>query len=168
MNTRGPIYDLIGAGYAPNRRADPTIAAMILRALGRVRSVVSVGAGTGSYEPTDRWVLAVEPSGVMIAQRPCGSTPVVQAVAQSLPFRSTAFDAALAILTVRHWTELEPGLNEMRRVARRQIGLTFDPIVHCTHWLTDYVPEIGEIFRAAPPVAMIADRLDATRFSLSP
>jgi SAM-dependent methyltransferase len=134
---------------------------MIMRALGPARSVVSVGAGTGSYEPTDRRVLAVEPSGVMIAQRPSGAAPVVQAFAQSLPFRSSSFAAALAVLTVHHWIELEAGLSELRRVAERQVILTLDPVLHCTHWLTDYIPEIGEIFRAVPPVEMIADRLDA-------
>jgi SAM-dependent methyltransferase len=159
--TAGPIYDVIGAAYARNRRPDPAIAAMLMRALGPARSVVSVGAGTGSYEPTDRRVLAVEPSGVMIAQRPSGAAPVVQAFAQSLPLRSASFDAALAVLTVHHWTELEAGLSELLRVARVQIVLTFDPLLHCTHWLTDYVPEIAEIFRAAPSVDMIADRLDA-------
>jgi SAM-dependent methyltransferase len=157
----GPIYDVIGAAYARNRRPDPTIAAMIMQALGPARSVVSVGAGTGSYEPTDRRVLAVEPSGVMIAQRSTGAAPVVQAFAQSLPFRSNSFAAALAVLTVHHWTELEPGLTEMRRVAERQVILTFDPVLHCTHWLTEYVPELREIFRSAPAVEMIANRLDA-------
>src|SRR4051794_16342871 len=44
------------------------------------------GAGTGSYEPPDRAVTAVEPSAIMRAQRPAGVAPCVAAAAQSLPF----------------------------------------------------------------------------------
>jgi SAM-dependent methyltransferase len=157
----GPAYDTIGLGYARTRKPDPTISAMVMRALGPAPSVVSVGAGSGSYEPLDRWVVAVEPSSVMIAQRPAASAPAVQAVGQSLPFSSASFDAALAILTVHHWPDLDAGLSEMRRVARRQIVLTFDPVLHCRHWLIDYVPEIEAIFRAAPTVEVVADRLHA-------
>jgi len=62
-------YDEIGAGYSATRREDPRIAALIHEALGDARTVVNVGAGSGSYEPRDRDVTAVEPSEVMIAQR---------------------------------------------------------------------------------------------------
>ena len=62
-------YDTIGRGYASRRRTDPRIAARLWAALGDARSVVNVGAGSGSYEPPDRWVVAVEPSAVMLAQK---------------------------------------------------------------------------------------------------
>jgi SAM-dependent methyltransferase len=156
-----PVYDRIGAGYARNRRPDPAIATMIEEALGAARSVVSVGAGTGSYEPADRWVVAVEPSSVMVQQRPFGAAPAVRAVAERLPLRSSSFDAALAVLTVHHWPDPWVGLAEMRRVAQHQVVLTFDPGAHCSHWLTDYVPEIATLFRAAPPVESIAAALGA-------
>jgi hypothetical protein len=66
----GSTYDRIGVGYSEIRRPDPRIAAHIEAALGDARTVLNVGAGTGSYEPTDREVTAVEPSAEMIAQRP--------------------------------------------------------------------------------------------------
>jgi SAM-dependent methyltransferase len=112
------IYDRIGTGYSRTRRADPRIAAMISRALGAARTVVNVGAGTGSYEPTDRRVVAVEPSSTMVGQRPAGSAPVVRASAVDLPFRDGAFSAALAVLTVHHWPDRLRGLAELARVAR--------------------------------------------------
>jgi hypothetical protein len=103
----GPTpYDRIGSGYPRTRQADPAHERAIVRALGDARSVVNVGAGTGPYEPRDRRVVAVEPSGVMIAQRPAGTAPVVQARAERLPFEDARFDAALAILTVHHWAEI--------------------------------------------------------------
>jgi hypothetical protein len=95
-------YDEIGIGYRNYRRPDPRLATSILRALGEADTVVNVGAGAGSYEPTDRSVVAVEPSLAMIRQRPAGSAPVVQASATHLPFRDTAFAAALAVLTIHH------------------------------------------------------------------
>jgi SAM-dependent methyltransferase len=144
---REPGYDTIGSVYARHRRPDPRVAAQIGRALGEGRSVVNVGAGTGSYEPTDRTVVAVEPSGVMIAQRGSAAGPAVRAVAEQLPFPDDSFDAALALLTVHHWTDPAAGLAEMARVARRVVVFTFDFEIHRTFWLMeDYVPEA-----AAPP-----------------
>jgi SAM-dependent methyltransferase len=108
--------------------------------------VLNVGAGTGSYEPADRTVVAVEPSGVMISQRPPGSGPVVRAVAESLPFSDGSFDATLAVLTLHHWHDARAGLAEMARVARQVIVLTFDPVVHKSFWfLKDYVPESNDL-----------------------
>src|SRR5690242_9143233 len=66
------VYDTIGHGYTATRRPDVRIAALVDAALGDARTVLNVGAGTGSYEPLGREVTAVEPSAVMIAQRPCG------------------------------------------------------------------------------------------------
>jgi ubiquinone/menaquinone biosynthesis C-methylase UbiE len=102
-------YDQIGRGYSNVRRPDPRIAAHIDAALGDARTVLNVGAGAGSYEPADRAVTAVEPSAEMIAQRPPGSAPVVQASAEALPFDDDSFDAAMAIITVQHWSDLAVG-----------------------------------------------------------
>ena len=121
-------YDRIGRGYSNVRRPDPRIAARIDAALGDARTVLNVGAGAGSYEPPDREVTAVEPSAEMIAQRPPGSAPVVQANAEDLPFADDSFDAAMAVLTVHHWADREAGLGEMARIARRRLVLVaFDP-----------------------------------------
>ena len=86
------IYDRIGRGYSAVRRPDPRIAARIEAALGDARTVLNVGAGTGSYEPTKRQVTAVEPSEVMIAQRPAGAAPAIQATAEDLPFADDSFE----------------------------------------------------------------------------
>ncbi len=137
-------YDRIGVGYGAHRRADPRIAARITAALGDARTVVNVGAGAGSYEPRDREVTAVEPSAEMIAQRSADTAPVVQANAESLPFDDDSFDAALAVLTAHHWTDLSAGLSEMQRVARRRIVMvTFDSEALQSLWITaDYFPEM--------------------------
>ena len=114
------LYDEIGRSYRRTRRPDPRIAAAIVTALGDVDSVVDVGAGAGAYEPPQT-VLAVEPSRVMIDQRPAGAAPVVQAVAEALPLPDRSVDAALAVLTVHHWSDVAAGVAEMRRVARRRL-----------------------------------------------
>ena len=146
------LYDEIGLGYTGYRRPDPRIGAAILAALGEAESVVNVGAGAGSYEPSDRAVVAVEPSMEMIRQRRAGSAPVVQANATELPFRDGAFAAALAILTVHHWPDRARGLAELARVARRRIViLTADP-ASSEFWLVDdYFPAITEIDRRNMP-----------------
>ncbi|HZA79612.1 MAG TPA: methyltransferase domain-containing protein [Acidimicrobiales bacterium] len=98
-------YDRIGRLYRRHRQPDPRIASRIDRALGDARTVVNVGAGTGSYEPGDRRLVAVEPSAVMVAQRAPETAPVVRGVAEALPFADDQFDAALAVLTVHHWRD---------------------------------------------------------------
>ena len=120
------LYDAIGSAYPATRRTEPRIAARIWDALGDARTVLNVGAGTGSYEPADRDVTAVEPSAVMRAQRPAGAAPCVAAAAESLPFEDQSFDAAMAVSTVHHWRDPIAGLREMRRVARRVVVLTYD------------------------------------------
>ncbi|HEX7298659.1 MAG TPA: class I SAM-dependent methyltransferase [Solirubrobacteraceae bacterium] len=136
-------YDEIGRDYGEYRRADPRLAAAIWAALGNARSVINVGAGSGSYEPADRDVLAVEPSAVMIAQRPPGAARALQATAESLPLYDDSFDAAMAVLTLQHWTDVEQGLAELSRVARQRIVLvTMDVEQLGEHWLIrDYIPE---------------------------
>jgi SAM-dependent methyltransferase len=137
-----PQYDTIGVDYASLRKPDPRIAARIHSALGDARRVLNVGAGAGNYEPVDREVIAVEPSAEMIRQRPEGAAPVIQATAEDLPFADNSFDAAMASLTVHHWTDKAKGLAEMRRVSRGPIVLfTFDPAFRDC-WLADYFPEI--------------------------
>lgn len=137
------LYDAIGSGYAHRRRADPHIASAIWSALGDAKSVVNVGAGAGSYEPPDRIVQAIEPSGAMIAQRPANTAPCIRASAEALPLQSGAYDAAMAVLTIHHWSNWRAGLKEMRRVARRRIVLlTFDTDAS-DFWLTrDYFPAL--------------------------
>ncbi len=140
----GARYDELGSGYGRVRRADPRIAARIEEALGDAESVLNVGAGTGSYEPTDRKVIAVEPSAAMISQRPRSAAPALRGRAERLPLDDASFDAAMGILTVHHWRDLDAGLNEMRRVARRRIVLvTFDPQPLRELWFVrDYFPVI--------------------------
>ena len=142
------FYDRIGVGYADRRRADPRLAAAITRALNRTETVVNVGAGAGSYEPSDRSVVAVEPAMTMIRQRRAGSAPVVQASATALPFRDDGFAAALAVLTVHHWPDRARGLAELGRVARRRVVVvTWDPSSQGFWLLDDYFPQIGDVDR---------------------
>lgn len=148
-------YDAIGRGYARMRREDPWIRARIEAALGEARTVVNVGAGAGSYEPTGRQVLAVEPSDVMAAQRPPSSAPAIRASAVALPLRDRSFDAAMTVLSVHHWDEgRERGVRELRRVARGPVViLTIDPRVSGEMWLmADYLPEVAELDRCIFPL----------------
>ena len=155
-------YDKIGIGYRAYRRPDARIAAHILHAIGAVESILNIGAGAGSYEPSSQRVIAVEPSATMIRQRPAGSAPCVQAVAEALPFQDRSFDAAMAVLTVQHWSRMTDGLRELRRVtAGRIVILTWDPEFNEQFWLTrDYLPEILELDRARfPKLATLEQQL---------
>ncbi|HEY1315789.1 MAG TPA: class I SAM-dependent methyltransferase [Gaiella sp.] len=141
------LYDAIGTTYTVTRRTEPRIAAQLWAALGDARTVLNVGAGTGSYEPPDREVTAVEPSAVMRAQRPEGAARCVAASAESLPFEDQSFDAAMAFATVHHWQDPIAGLREMQRVARRVVVFTCETTDRSWRrrfWLTrDYLHEVA-------------------------
>jgi len=142
-----PAYDVIGVGYNRFHRADPRIEQRLRHHLGTAARVLNIGAGTGSYEPADRAVVAVEPSSAMIAQRSAAAAPVVRATAEALPFRTGAFDGALAVLTIHHWADAMAGLAEVRRVTRGPIVVfTFDPVVHSEQWLiAEYLPSMAAL-----------------------
>jgi len=159
------LYDTIGATYTVTRRTEPRIAARTWDALGDARTVLNVGAGTGSYEPPGRAVTAVEPSALMRAQRPAGAAPCVAAAAESLPFADRSFDAALAFATVHHWPDPIAGLREMRRVARRVVVFTHDTSDtgwRRRFWLTrDYLPEAAGLLVGRPSLTELARAIGA-------
>ena len=136
------LYDTIGLNYANLRQPDPRIAGQIDAALGDADTLLNVGAGAGSYEPAGRRITAVEPSAEMIAQRPPSQATVIQGSAENLPFEDNTFDAAMAVLTIHHWTDQQKGVSEMRRVTRGKIVfLTYDPAFP-GFWLADYFPAL--------------------------
>jgi SAM-dependent methyltransferase len=161
MSERRPdSYDRLGIGYHLTRREDFRLASRIHAALGDARTVVNVGAGTGSYEPRGRDVTAVEPSEVMIAQRPSDAAPVVRAVAEALPFDDRSFDAGMALWTIHHWTDPQRGLAELRRVARRVVVHAVVSTVMNDLWLTsDYWPGMARDRRPEIQPEVVAAQL---------
>jgi SAM-dependent methyltransferase len=161
----------MGLGYSEVRRPDPRIGAAIWAALGEARSVLNVGAGSGSYEPRDREVVAVEPSPVMIAQRPAEAAPAIQGVAESLPLGGDSVDATMGVFTLHHWDDVERGLAEVRRVTReRAVFLTLDLDVTAEMWLCrDYLPEIVEHDRRMfPTIGELSRMLPSVRVETVP
>ena len=145
-------YDAHGQTYAQRRRTDPRIAGLVHKALGSARTVLNVGAGAGSYEPTDRHVIAIEPSAAMRAQRPPHLSPAIHGIAENLPLDDLSVDAAMALVTVHQWGDLEKGLGELVRVTRGPIVvLTFDGDALDRLWLADYAPELFAVERRRYP-----------------
>jgi SAM-dependent methyltransferase len=162
------LYDTIGTTYTVTRCTEPRIAARIWAALGDARSVLNVGAGTGSYEPPDRHVLAVEPSALMRSQRPADAAPCLAGSAENLPFDDQSFDAAMAVCTVHHWQSPIAGLGEMQRVARRVVVFLFDTSDPSQFWLTrDYLPEFADL-RSRLVLASLHELADAIGARLEP
>jgi SAM-dependent methyltransferase len=158
-----PLYDIVGRTYSATRRADPRVDAQISQALAGSASVVNIGAGTGSYEPAQT-IAAIEPSQTMIGQRPPGAAPAIRAAAEHLPLRDNCADAALAVLTVHHWTDLVAGIAEMRRIARHQlVVLSWDAdVIGEKFWLlSEYLPQARAADAAlAVPLDRLVSLLD--------
>lgn len=162
-------YDTIGRGYSLRRRSDPRWQSAVDAALAGARSVLNVGAGTGSYEPHRQTTLAVEPSAEMIRQRPAHSAPAMRAGAEALPVATNAVDAALAVLTVHHWSHWRRGVAELRRVAGLRVVLAYEPRLHADYWFVrEYLPELAERELARPSVDAIAAELGATSVTTLP
>ncbi|WP_068786425.1 class I SAM-dependent methyltransferase [Paenibacillus phocaensis] len=164
MKIGNPFYDFDkhGMNYAGYRRTDPRIERQVLEALGQAKTIINVGSGTGSYEPKDRYVVAVEPSAVMRGQRLVrGAVPAVNARAEALPFDDGAFDAGMAMVTVHHWSDLRKGLQELRRVTRDNVVvMTFDPDALGSFWNAEYFPELLEAeYRRYPKPAEVLEVL---------
>jgi SAM-dependent methyltransferase len=159
------IYETIGQSYASTRRPDPRIAQQILVALGSANTVLNVGAGAGSYEPTDRQVIAIDPSVTMLTQRSATAGAAVCGVAEALPFRDGAFDVAMGTMTLHHWPDLAAGLAEVRRVSSRQVFMLYEPSHAQRMWILQYFPEILELphEQRAPSVADIGSHLSVQR-----
>ena len=163
-------YSSIGTAYSVYRQPDPRIAAAILKALGSAQRILNVGAGAGSYEPTDRDVTAVEPSASMRAQRPDHLATAIDAVAENLPFPDKWFGAAMTTFSIHQWSNLRVSLREVRRVTRGPIViLTCDPSLLDRCWLAEYAPEvISTEARRYPSINSIADVLGEVDVTLVP
>ena len=139
-------YEIVGQHYTSLRKPDPKIAKVIHAELDGAETIVNIGAGTGSYEPLDKQIAAVEPSDTMIAQRNGReNAEIYRAYAEDLPFRSNSFDVALAILTIHHWNNWQKGLQEALRVAKTKVVLFTWVGMPEGFWLFDYFPEIEYI-----------------------
>jgi SAM-dependent methyltransferase len=162
IESPGFNYDEHGEKYSNFRQTDPRIEKYVIEALGTAKTVLNVGAGSGSYEPVDRYVVAVEPSGAMRGQRMnSGKVPAVIGTADSLPFDNDSFDATMATLTIHHWPDLEKGLKELKRVTRNQIVImTYDPDQLEVFWNSHYFPDLIEVEKARyPKIKKIIDIL---------
>ena len=158
-------YEALQVPYSGFRRTDPNIALQVHNALGDARTILNIGAGAGSYEPDDRYVIAVEPSSAMRALRSgLGRTPAMIGKADTLPFDDLAFDASMAMITIHHWPDIARGLSEMRRVTRGPVViLTFDPEAMSSFWIADYFPQlIAAEKNRFPTMAQLADMLGGT------
>ncbi len=158
-------YDQSGHSYSGQRRTDPRIAAYVYTALSNAQSVLNVGAGSGSYEPNERYVVAVEPSAVMRAQRKeNGKVPAIIGTADALPFDDHAFDASMAMVTIHHWPDIRKGLQELRRVTSGQVVImTFDPDALNNFWNASYFQELTEVEKARyPTIEFVIDALGGT------
>lgn len=160
------LYDEIGKHYALGRREDPTIAANLHQFLEDAESILNIGAGTGSYEPLHKNLVAVEPSCEMIAQRPPDKAPVIRAFAERLPFEDDRFSHSMTVLSMHHWGDRQKAFAEIRRVSRDCfVALTWDPGAQ-PYWLTaDYFPEVHAIDAAIfPSLKEIAGCFESVKF----
>jgi SAM-dependent methyltransferase len=161
------LYDEIGINYSVKRCTDPKIAKQLYSELQGAARIVNIGAGTGSYEPENVELVAVEPSSEMISQRKTGSYRVEQAFAQELPFENSSFSHAMTVLSMHHWENRPLAFSEINRVATEKfVAVSWDPESE-PFWLTrDYFPEIYEMDKGIfPDLEELNDHFDEVKMS---
>ena len=137
-------YDEVGKRYTNLRIQDRRIARHIHEALRNAETVANIGVGTGSYEPLECEVLAIEPSALMLNQY-TGAGKRVQGIAEALPFGDNFVEASMGILTLHHWRNWKKGLKKMLRISQQSaVLLTHKPDLY-NFWLFNYFPAIHEI-----------------------
>jgi SAM-dependent methyltransferase len=164
MNT---IYDDIGINYSVTRCTDPKIAKQLYSELQGAARIVNIGAGTGSYEPENVELVAVEPSSKMISQRKIGSHSVEKAFAEKLPFENNSFTHAMTVLSMHHWENRELAFSEINRVVTEKfVAITWDSN-SAPFWLTrDYFPEIYEMDKCIfPDLDELNEHFDEVKMS---
>ena len=144
-------YDALAVDYQAYRIPDQRISEKINAQLENAGSVLNVGAGTGSYEPTHCRVVALEPSQEMISKRSTGKANAILGSAENIPFQDDEFDIVMGILTIHHWLNISRGLAEMKRVAKEKIVLLTWIDDSPRFWLQDYFSEIRDIDRQIFP-----------------
>lgn len=146
------IYDDIGVNYSVTRCTDPKIAEQLYSKLQGATRIVNIGAGTGSYEPENIELVAVEPSLEMISQRGNDSHSVEKACAEKLPFENDSFSHAMTVNSMHHWENRALAFAEINRVATDKfVAISWDPESD-PFWLTrDYFPEIYEMDKCIFP-----------------
>ena len=146
------IYDDIGVNYSVTRCTDPKIAGQLYSKLQGATRIVNIGAGTGSYEPENIELVAVEPSSKMISQRKNNYHRVEKAFAEKLPFENDSFSHAMTVNSMHHWENRALAFAEINRVATEKfVAISWDPESD-PFWLTrDYFPEIYEMDKCIFP-----------------
>ncbi|MCR9249115.1 MAG: methyltransferase domain-containing protein [bacterium] len=141
-----PIYDKIGINYSSQRQTDPRLAAQLHKELEGATKILNIGAGTGSYEPKNMDLIALEPSQEMINQRKPGSHPVVQGFADNLLFEKDSFSHTMTVLSMHHWQNRAKAFEEINRVTTDKfVAISWNSDIN-PFWLTrDYFTEIFEI-----------------------
>jgi SAM-dependent methyltransferase len=126
--------------------------------LGRSRTVVELGSGTGKFTralaPLGAARVAVEPTPGMrhVFERMVPDVPVLDGTAEAIPLPDRFADAVVSAQAF-HWFRPRPALREIRRVLRPGGGLglvwnTRDESVRWSRTLT----EIIEVHRGSAPV----------------
>jgi ubiquinone/menaquinone biosynthesis C-methylase UbiE len=147
------IYDTIGKSYAqfrfPDRRIVDCLLSLLQLAPGS--TIADIGAGTGGYSRAiaERGfsVYAVEPSAVMRSQAvPHPQVQWFDGRAEAIPLPDNSVDAAICILALHHFTDLEAALLEIHRVVKAGAiaFFTFDSQARKYFWLDDYFPFLWE------------------------
>jgi len=76
----------------------------------------------------------------------------------------------MAILTLHHWSDVDTGLAELVRVARRRVLIvTFDPSTWGAQWIVrDYLPEILDAASEWPSIARVLEALPSPTVEVLP
>ena len=153
------LFDKIGGTYNRTRSADKRIVSELVRLLGLQKgtTIADVGAGTGNYSiamaKAGYKIKAIEPSTAMISHSLQDlDVEWLVGCAENIPLRTGSVDAAISILALAHFSDIEHSFSEMARISNNGpiVIFSFDPEIGKRTWMYDYFPFFWDLFSDIP------------------
>ncbi len=172
-------YDTIGTHYNQTRTADPFLLDQMWQKLYHTdhQRHLDIGCGTGNYtialHEKGMAITGVDPSLKMLQKADAKNSDIewTQGSAENIPFENNSFDAAIASLTLHHWTSLVDGFKELNRVLKTGGGITIftsSKEQMLGYWLHHYFPQmLADSIQQMPARDEIVNALSEAGFEIT-
>ncbi|MEK6887223.1 MAG: class I SAM-dependent methyltransferase [Nanoarchaeota archaeon] len=128
--TDDKYYDTIAPAYDELHLEEQTKKLEIIKKeikIDKETKLLDVGCGSGISSQFECDVTGVDPSEELIklAEKRVPSAQFMVENAEQLPFEDKSFDVIISLTAIQNFNNIEKGLNEIKRVGKKQFALSF-------------------------------------------